>query len=57
MIICGGIPETFAISTPKLVVEILSKSTRLRDLTSKFDLYEHHGVAFYLVLDPDTQET
>jgi Uma2 family endonuclease len=57
IIMCGDIPETLAISTPKLVVEILSKSTRSRDLTSKFDLYEHHGVAFYLVLDPDTQET
>jgi len=57
MILCGDIPEAFATSVPKLVVEILSKSTRSRDLTSKFELYEYHGVAFYLVLDPDTQET
>ena len=57
MILCGNIPETFATSAPKLVIEILSKSTRSRDLTSKFELYERHGVAFYLVLDPDTQET
>lgn len=37
---------------PRLAVEILSPSTRLRDLTTKFTLYERMGVPSYWVVDP-----
>ena len=38
---------------PLLVVEILSKSTRHRDLTRKREIYEQAGVPSYWVVDPD----
>ncbi len=39
---------------PLLVVEILSPSTALRDLNTKFKRYERAGVASYWVVDPLT---
>lgn len=38
---------------PLLVVEILSKSTRRRDLARKREIYEEAGVPSYWVVDPD----
>lgn len=38
---------------PDVVVEILSPSTRSRDLRLKRDVYERSGVAEYWVIDPD----
>lgn len=37
---------------PDLVVEILSPSTRTRDLTEKKDAYARNGVAEYWIIDP-----
>jgi Uma2 family endonuclease len=39
--------------TPALVVEILSPSTRKRDLQPKRQLYERSGVREYWLVDPD----
>lgn len=39
---------------PDLVVEILSPSTRRRDLTEKKDVYARNGVDEYWVIDPRT---
>ncbi len=38
---------------PDLLVEVLSESTRSRDLRVKKRLYERFGVARYWVIDPD----
>ncbi|MFA5508047.1 MAG: Uma2 family endonuclease [Vulcanimicrobiota bacterium] len=43
----------FVSRTPKLVAEILSDSTRQRDLLYKRDMYEQLGVEVYLIVDPD----
>ncbi len=40
---------------PDLVVEILSPSTGGKDLTVKYDLYEHHGVKEYWIIHPVEQ--
>jgi Uma2 family endonuclease len=40
---------------PDLIVEVLSKSTRERDLGAKLRLYARHGVRFYWVVDPDAE--
>ena len=37
---------------PDLVVEVLSPSTRRRDLGVKLDLYARHGVREYWLVDP-----
>ncbi len=42
-----------SVSTPVLIVEILSPSTREKDRTWKFDLYRKQGVLYYLMVDPD----
>ena len=42
--------------TPTLVVEVLSGSTRSRDLIQKVDLYMESGVQEYWVANPDSAE-
>ena len=37
---------------PDMVVEVLSPSTRVRDLTVKKDVYEKNGVKEYWIVDP-----
>ena len=37
---------------PDMVVEVLSRSTRKRDVTVKKDIYESNGVKEYWVIDP-----
>ena len=37
---------------PDMVVEVLSKSTRRNDLTTKKDTYEANGVREYWIVDP-----
>ena len=52
-IVCGAPPEVHIESAPALVVEILSASTRERDLTVKRRLFEQQLVDWYLIIDPD----
>ncbi|MBN2824719.1 MAG: Uma2 family endonuclease [Campylobacterales bacterium] len=41
--------------TPPLIVEVLSKATALKDVTTKFYLYEKQGVEYYIIIEPNTQ--
>lgn len=52
-VVCGGPPEGHIEDVPAIAVEVLSKSTRERDLTFKRNLYAEKGVSWYLILDPD----
>lgn len=45
--------EGGTLAPPLLVVEILSKSTRRRDLNRKREIYEETGVPSYWVVDPE----
>ena len=38
--------------TPDMVVEVLSRSTKKKDLTIKKDIYEANGVKEYWIIDP-----
>ncbi|MGB7326599.1 MAG: Uma2 family endonuclease [Rubripirellula sp.] len=55
LVICDGIPDRHLETTPALIVEVLSESTRDRDQTYKRDLYEREGVTVYLIADPDAR--
>ena len=41
---------------PDLVIEILSPSNARQDFTTKFHIYERHGVKEYFIVDPDSKE-
>ncbi|MEH7385931.1 Uma2 family endonuclease [Bacillus sp. JJ1521] len=41
---------------PPIVVEVLSKSTRSKDLIKKLDLYMSTGVREYWIVNPDNKE-
>ena len=45
--------EAYIKKAPKIIFEILSKSTALKDKNLKFDLYEQEGVNYYAIVDPN----
>jgi Uma2 family endonuclease len=51
-----GIVKKRIEGAPDWVVEVLSESTRRRDLHQKRDLYSRHGVRTYWVIDPEGEE-
>lgn len=53
VVVCGPTPPRHVEQPPAFVAEILSAATRTRDLTVKRDLYEAHGVRWYLISDPE----
>lgn len=55
LLYCGSFKKAFLDYAPKLVAEILSPSTALKDCHTKFHLYENAGVCFFLIINPDTE--
>lgn len=47
--------EAYITKAPKIIFEILSKSTAKKDTTVKFDLYEQEGVNYYIIVDPENK--
>lgn len=45
--------KKFISQPPVIVVEVLSPSTRDKDLSVKYDIYKEQGVKYYVILDPD----
>lgn len=54
-LICGELPEKFIDYPPSLIVEVLSPSTRDRDLGIKQQIYQREGVKYYLQVDIDAK--
>ncbi len=52
---CGRTTKPYLDFTPKLVFEILSPATAMKDRHTKFNLYETAGVSWYLLVNPDTE--
>lgn len=53
LIVCGEEDEgTYVTTTPHLVVEILSKSTRTKDKKTKPKIYQALEIRYYLIIDP-----
>ena len=44
--------EEYILKAPKIIFEVLSKSTATKDLNLKYDLYEQEGVNYYIIVDP-----
>lgn len=53
VIVCDDTPSDFLEKTPVFIAEILSDSTRQRDLLYKRDSYAQLGVKYYLTIDPE----
>lgn len=55
IVVCGDITKPYLDFPPKLVVEILSPSTALRDRHTKFEIYQQQTVKYYLIVDTDKE--
>jgi Uma2 family endonuclease len=55
MIVCGDFNEDFLTSAPALILEISSRSTKLRDRNTKYNLYEMKGVKYYIISNTETK--
>ncbi len=45
--------EAYIKKAPKVIFEILSKSTAVVDKNLKYELYEKEGVSYYIIVDPN----
>ena len=45
--------EAYIKKAPKVIFEILSKSTATVDKNLKYELYEKEGVSYYIIVDPN----
>jgi Uma2 family endonuclease len=54
-IFCEETTNQFFSKTPPLIVEVLSKATAKKDVTTKYQLYEKEGVLYYLIVEPNSE--
>lgn len=52
-VVCRDPGEDYILQAPNFICEILSDSTREKDLHFKRQVYESLGVRYYLIADPD----
>ena len=55
MVVCGEQPQQHLGRRPEIVVEVLSESTKGRDLTAKRAVCRESDVPHYLIIDPETK--
>lgn len=55
IILCHPFSGSRLLQIPSAIFEILSPSTRQKDKTVKFELYQAQGVQQYTMVDPDTE--
>ncbi len=55
LVVCDEpfLEKTHIKKAPKIIFEVLSNSTRKKDMTTKFEIYEEEGVKYYAIVDPD----
>jgi Uma2 family endonuclease len=56
LVVCGNIEKKYLDFPPRLVIEILSPSTALKDRHSKFEIYEDQQIKYYLIVNPETEQ-
>jgi len=47
------IHEAYITKAPRIIFEVLSKTTAKKDKELKYKLYEQEGVIYYIIVDPD----
>ncbi len=52
VVICNEPHEEYITKTPKIVIEVVSKSSAKRDETTKFELYAKERVPYYIIVYP-----
>jgi len=52
---CEKTANQYFSKTPPIVVEVLSKATALKDVTTKFELYQKVGVKYYVIVEPESE--
>lgn len=55
LILCGKMTKSFLDFPPAFVAEILSRSTALRDLNTKYEIYQKMKVKYYMIVDTDKE--
>lgn len=45
--------DAYITKAPKIIFEVLSKSTAKKDTGIKFEIYEREGVEYYIIVNPD----
>ncbi len=56
LVVCGEIKSNIKLlQTPSIVFEVLSPSTKDKDRTKKYALYEDAKVPYYIIVDPLTK--
>ena len=53
MVICYQPAGNFLTMAPSLIFEVLSESTSHKDRHTKYSIYEHEGVKYYSIIDPE----
>ncbi len=53
VVVCDEEGDTHLTKAPKIIVEILSKSTEQKDRVIKFELYQEEGVLYYIIVSTD----
>ena len=53
VMICDEPNERYITKAPEIIVEVVSKSTAIRDENYKFKIYEAEKVKFYILIYPD----
>lgn len=51
-VICGGFKTKFIQTTPKIIFEVLSPSTKRVDRNRKYNLFQEEGVEYYIMVEP-----
>ncbi len=54
-IFCEDTNNQYFSKTPPLIVEVLSKATALKDVTTKYKLYQQEGVKYYIIVEPNSE--
>ncbi len=54
LVICGEVSGAYLTRTPNIIFEVLSPLTAHKDMGIKFDLYQQEGVAYYIIVNPET---